>query len=379
MAARRNTVTRAHHLVSIQTPFCRSSNLSIRLALWPILHVHTLAWSIMAPTKPRVSDPGAKKRRTFFSSNLPFLPKIAGTSRPATTPSDKVLAALLPPVSRDPSPERQSRARKQVRKDEELHQAASLDMVPPADLPKQPTPPRITRPIRTSASSKSLVVEPKASSVPWRKPSAVITNRRASAPVRTTKAQTAQSTNSKLSAALEMAMRSTISGRATPYMRDNTWNVMTVTSAKARGKIKEKEGAPGRKKEYMSAGFYCQDADAVSPHKLVSKVLRRQKVLQKVQGKGKGKGKEVVRPKHAAAQATTGSDHDLSFPPLPYDHGHDHFFGQEHEFVLPYNIQWEAENGSLDGKKKPTPFQKIRGSTLYTYTFDLYSRIRCLS
>jgi len=30
MAARRNTVTRAHHLVSIQTPFCRSSNLSIR-------------------------------------------------------------------------------------------------------------------------------------------------------------------------------------------------------------------------------------------------------------------------------------------------------------------------------------------------------------
>lgn len=296
--------------------------------------------------------PAVKKRRTFFSSNLPFLPKIPASSRPATTPSERVLAALGPPVVRHPSSERPVRVRKQVRND----QPVETEKAKPG--PKEPTSPRIPRPPRTT--SKPLIPVK-----PARKLPVVVATRRANASSRADKAQSAQSTNSKLSAAMEMAMRSTISGRAKPYMRDNTWTVMSVPPM---GKGKEKVRAPGGKKEYMAAGFYCQNANAKSPHKLVSKVLKKHQVVKKV--KRRGKGKKVERPKRGgvAAQASTTEEKENAenaenaFPPLPYDHGYDHFFGKEHEFVLPYNIQWEAENGSLDGKKKPMPYQKLRGS-----------------
>jgi len=123
-------------------------------------------------------------------------------------------------------------------------------------------------------------------------------------------------------------------------------NEMTPKS-KGKGKIED-----GNNKEYMTSGFYCQDANAKSPFKLVNKVLS-----QSVVGPSRS-GKRIAATQLLPNKAAK----DLSFPPLPYDHGFEHFFGREHEFVLPYNIHKEATSGALNDKKKPAPYQKIRGS-----------------
>jgi hypothetical protein len=106
--------------------------------------------------------------------------------------------------------------------------------------------------------------------------------------------------------------------------------------------------ATSKGKQYMTAGFYCQDANAKSPYKLINKIL----------GTKKGGSRRNV-----AASTGIGG---LSFPPLPYDHGYEHFFGREHDFVLPFNIHNAASNGALNDKKKPAPYQKVRGSESYT-------------
>lgn len=103
--------------------------------------------------------------------------------------------------------------------------------------------------------------------------------------------------------------------------------------------------ATSKGKQYMNAGFYCQDANAKSPFKLVNKIL----------------GTKKNGTKRTAAAISAGTS-GLSFPPLPYDHGYEHFFGREHDFVLPFNIHNAASNGALNDKKKPAPYQKVRGS-----------------
>lgn len=119
--------------------------------------------------------------------------------------------------------------------------------------------------------------------------------------------------------------------------------------------IAGKSEAPSKKKDFMSAGIYCQDPDPNSPRKLVNRVLsRRHAELTAARKKGR-----------AAALAANGAGNDEErpvFPPMPYDYGETHFFEQQHEFVLPYDIQWEAENGTLDAKKRPDAYQRIRQS-----------------
>lgn len=101
-------------------------------------------------------------------------------------------------------------------------------------------------------------------------------------------------------------------------------------------------------KRFLRGGFYCQDDHAKAPHKLVSKVLMRREAELKLKS-GTPNGNDHYRP---------------AFPPLPYDYGHELFFGEQHDFVLPFNIQTEFENGTLDGKKKPAPYSKLRASEL---------------
>lgn len=103
----------------------------------------------------------------------------------------------------------------------------------------------------------------------------------------------------------------------------------------------------------MQSGIYCQDPDPNSPRKLVNRVLsRRDAELAAARKRGRAAG----------AQASLLEGDRPQFPPMPYDYGEQHFFEQEHEFVLPYDIQWAAENGALDAKKRPTAFQRIRQS-----------------
>lgn len=104
-------------------------------------------------------------------------------------------------------------------------------------------------------------------------------------------------------------------------------------------------------KEYMKAGFYCQDDEATLSHTLVEKVLLRRQAEENTKSKSKSKGTMKVAGLSGAM-----------FPPLPYDYGYQLFFAEEQDFVLPFNIRREAESGRLDGKKKPAAYSKIRAS-----------------
>lgn len=102
-------------------------------------------------------------------------------------------------------------------------------------------------------------------------------------------------------------------------------------------------------KEYMEAGFYCQDNLARSPHKLINKVLQRRETEERLKTRKSGglRINFLDRP---------------SFPPLPYDYGYQLFFEEEQDFVLPFDIRREAETGRLDAKKRPTAYSKLRAS-----------------
>ncbi|WWC59044.1 uncharacterized protein I303_101591 [Kwoniella dejecticola CBS 10117] len=158
-----------------------------------------------------------------------------------------------------------------------------------------------------------------------------------------------------------------------------------------KGKEKEKEGKP-LKKDYMSAGFYCQDPHPSSSKQLHNKILAirsaENKASKLLDAKAKAKAKATptivrqtrnnVKSHSSESQSASASTSTYtstaqsskksvdqerpSFPPLPYDHGYDLFFKQEHEFVLPYHIMKEKEDGKLVAKKKPTQFTKIRGN-----------------
>jgi hypothetical protein len=111
--------------------------------------------------------------------------------------------------------------------------------------------------------------------------------------------------------------------------------------------------APSKKKDFMSSGMYCQDPDPNSPRKLVNRVLSRRHAELKAARK-KGRSNET--------ESAEGEGSRDVFPPMPYDYGEELFFQQEHEFALPYDIHWAAENGSLDLQKRPEAYQRIRQS-----------------
>ncbi|WVR04322.1 hypothetical protein IAU60_001322 [Kwoniella sp. DSM 27419] len=120
------------------------------------------------------------------------------------------------------------------------------------------------------------------------------------------------------------------------------------------------------KKEYMAAGFYCQDPTPSASNQLVNKVLRAR--AQEVKQKPKATKASSSAPTRRTRGAATKMDsskvpiiHERpTLPPMPYDHGHDLFFGQQHDFELPWHIRFEAENGLLVRKVKPTAFHKLR-------------------
>ncbi|WWD08091.1 hypothetical protein V865_006202 [Kwoniella europaea PYCC6329] len=156
------------------------------------------------------------------------------------------------------------------------------------------------------------------------------------------------------------------------------------------------------KKEYMTAGFYCQDPHPPSTRQLHNKILSIRKTESK-NTKNQSKSKKIdipvgrsTRSKQASSSSTTTTTTttkktnasaskdeqkvSVSFPPLPYDHGYDLFFNQEHEFTLPYNIMKEKLDGKLDGKKKPMAYSKI-SKNIYPerqkYQTDFHAICKC--
>ncbi|OCF76517.1 hypothetical protein I204_02213 [Kwoniella mangroviensis CBS 8886] len=152
------------------------------------------------------------------------------------------------------------------------------------------------------------------------------------------------------------------------------------------------------KKEYMTAGFYCQDPHPPSTKQLHNKILSIRKTESKNAKSQSQRGKSdtavgrSTRSKQASSSTTTMTKKNngsaskdeqnvsVSFPPLPYDHGYDLFFKQEHEFTLPYNIMKEKLDGKLDGKKKPMAYSRI-SKNIYPerqkYQTDFHAICKC--
>ncbi|WVN88881.1 uncharacterized protein L203_104096 [Cryptococcus depauperatus CBS 7841] len=144
-------------------------------------------------------------------------------------------------------------------------------------------------------------------------------------------------------------------------------------------------------KEYMTSGLYCQFNDPKSEEMLVNRVLKireEEQAAKRLTQMKKAKGGRVrprtsipsrrsarnTRARNNAANdegARVKQDKKLrdgtsplkvdrpTFPPLPYDFGYNYFFGQEHDFELPFDIRMNGRSGLLNDKKKPTHFQKI--------------------
>ena len=64
------------------------------------------------------------------------------------------------------------------------------------------------------------------------------------------------------------------------------------------------------------------------------------------------------------------------YPPMNVDTSMQE--GDQQEFELPYDIQWAAENGELDNKKRPSTYQKIRSSELLVARHGTACVARCV-
>jgi hypothetical protein len=125
------------------------------------------------------------------------------------------------------------------------------------------------------------------------------------------------------------------------------------------------EPNPGKRKQFLESGLYCQDEEPSQDRMLVNRVLDSREPPKK-----RGPG----RPRKSDTASVAGGSNEMSpiprpegepvsFPPLPLEYHFNVFFGdEEREFLLPYNIMWESETGALDGKKRPPFYQKLRTS-----------------
>jgi hypothetical protein len=76
-----------------------------------------------------------------------------------------------------------------------------------------------------------------------------------------------------------------------------------------------------KKKEYMTAGFYCQNPDARASQNLVSRVLKRREDDQAKEANPVEP--ESSRPKRTTTLAAKQASETNVFPPLPYVHGYE--------------------------------------------------------
>ncbi|KAL7424382.1 hypothetical protein Q5752_000064 [Cryptotrichosporon argae] len=271
----------------------------------------------------------AFKRRFFFSSSrLPSLPLVAPSTAPKAS-STAVLAAL--------EPEKPASSASQARPSESREATASV----------VEDEGRKTRPKPASAAFE------KAPRKPRTMQQTVV---RRTGPTRTTKVKKVIKAVAKVKVGLKRGQ-----GRAKGASRTAAEGPAKAGKARGRPRKAASEGSvdgephPARKKEFMAAGLYCQDATPPPDRTLVSRAAAASDAPSIPRGR--------KRTSTASASASTSADGQASsFPPLPLDHGYRKFFETEHEFQLPYNIMWESERGVLDGKKRPPLFQKLRSN-----------------
>ena len=281
----------------------------------------------VATPSPLVPAGERKPRRSFFTSltKLPLvLPQATSSTSPAPKPSMISLAEFAPPP--------------------DFVQSALL---PPTTSPVQDVPqastsgPRIKEVVsfrvsRRSAAAAEATVQEKIRS----------------------EERESSSSAADVVAAQPRASRS--STRRDSQRLSTPQEVVTIPSSPSPAPVDEPVATqaennlvatqPSRTKDFLQAGLYCQDADA-SPSPLITDLLAK---------KSKGRGK-------AKSHATS------TFPPLPIEHGVVTFLNRQNDFVLPYNIVRDFENGRLGAKKVPEKYTKLRGSQ-----YSLSSDVRLL-
>ncbi|GMK57715.1 hypothetical protein CspeluHIS016_0405490 [Cutaneotrichosporon spelunceum] len=134
------------------------------------------------------------------------------------------------------------------------------------------------------------------------------------------------------------------------------------------GSQEVREANPAKRKEYMTAGLYCQDEHPPEEAQLVERIL---------QYKGIRKPGRPRKSIQFLPPIPTPEGMHPSFPPFPLDHGYRMFFDKEVEFRLPFNIMWERDSGALDGKKRPPSFGKLRTNQFVERSKRMAERAVC--
>lgn len=317
---------------------------------------------VLAPSAP------PRKKRSFFSSALPLLEIVRPPSPSRAVPSDRVLAAL------------QTDAAAVVAAKNFVANEMGDDKYEIVDKS------RVTRDPETTVNGieKTIPIKRKVGR-PRKVPLAKPPPKRIALGSGTTIAQRLkEKTKGKVGgAARALTLRSNTTPRATESTPTPAETVPPPPVAKpaaapkfklsltlnnsppaitSGGSQETKDINPTKKKEYMDMGFYCQDAEPPEEAQLVERVLHH-------------KGfRKPGRPRNSIQYLPpipTPEGEDVSFPPLPLDHGYVRFFGKEQDFVLPYYMIWERESGALDGKKRPPSFGKLRTSEYRAWRGDV--------
>ena len=195
-----------------------------------------------------------------------------------------------------------------------------------------------------------------------RKAPVVVLKLRGAASKGATTAESAQTSNSTLSSVMEMAMRASIGGRETPYLRDNTWSVMASrTDGKKTETEKEKKKGKGSRKEVIYTTkdpivttdlVYDKEAAAEASYSRVKKMRKRQ---------DDDKGKEKAG---RSKRSNTTKDDIPSRPPPFSDQGPGFYDISGYRIGLPNDIHQNDENGGSDTRKEKPACQKSRSGEL---------------
>lgn len=371
----------SHIFLSLSSTTYFSSHLLLTYPAKHSLQSELTASITLMMVKPVPPEP--IRRRTFFSSTISIQPRPSTpVSMGAKASSNTVLAALSPPKDPSPNNTRNDKSSSKMPNHIEMgpdasnhgsgqHNTASGTdasrdiMTAPIDrLAQNGSTATKTSAVNTKATVPEVTrkgdVHANASKPPIDRSSSKTSFWKSSKHVSTLQSGPSNKEDSHIPASsAPMAEASIAPGRhsgarsSSATSRDRTGGFTPIAPAPSAASASTRRVTTPKhqssEKRYMEAGFYCQDDFAKSPHKLVSKILLRREAESQVKQR---KGQMLFRP-------------DLNrpaFPPLPYDYGNELFFGSQHDFVLPFNIRLEAENGLLDGKKKPAAYSKLRAS-----------------
>lgn len=332
-------------------------------------------------SKASLASAPPRKKRSFFSSALPILGIVRPPSPPRAVPSDRVLAALQPDTSaviaaanfvNNESGEEKYEIKDKARV---TQSAGAIKKVIKKTLPVSKRIGRIQRKVPSAKITAKRVALGSGSTIAQRlkekskdkgeggprkiilrsrtapsatesTPTPVVTVAAPPPPSTATPPETKAVPVSKAKPAVKFQLSLSVSESTPP-----------IASSSSNSSQEPKEVNPFKKKEFMDMGLYCQDAEPADEAQLVERVLFH---------KGYRRPGRPRKSIQYLPPIPTPENQPVSFPPLPLDFGYVRFFGQEHEFALPYYMLWERESGALDGKKRPPFFAKIRTSEYRT-------------